>query len=153
MLNSWIYFFFTWPLKCFILQMFFVNIWGHCTGFLQLCNRSSQTSLLKHTHSVSCSFRAQESGHTSEGFSASRSHRGAIQSSTGAIDLWCSPREGLTFRHRPLRVQAEFLSSGGRTTSLCSCWPLAGGCSWHLEAAHGPSPSLQALPQHGSLLL
>lgn len=64
-----------------------LNIRGHCTGFLQLCNRLSQTQLLKHTHSLSCSFWAQESGHTSEGFSASRSHSGAIQSSTGATDL------------------------------------------------------------------
>ena len=97
-------------------------------------------------------FVAQESGHSLEGFSALGSHQAAIQVSTGAVGL-SDAHLGRDPLSDSLRVWAEFISSGGRTKSLCSCWPLAGSCSSHLEAAHTPFPSSQSLSQHGSLLL
>lgn len=118
--------------------------------FYSLCNGLSQTQLLSclntHIHYLVAS-RLTESGHTSEGFSASRSsscHVGsqAYQMLTqGATHFQTPPPPP-----PPLRVQAEFISAGGRnqvSVFLLGRW--LGSCSWHLEAAHGGTFPLRRL--------
>lgn len=67
---------------------------------------------------------AQESSHSLEGVLCFRSHQAAIQVSAGAVGL-SDAHLGRDPLSDSLRVWAEFVSSGGRTKSLCSCWPLA----------------------------